>query len=125
MLIHRELIRAYNKQEQLTDLKQLKLYFFDLELESVDRVLYYTGVSSAEAQSLISRGQSYFARLRLLLDDETSQNKAGYLEKIFVGMNAGNCDFRCRLCWHISKAYYKQTIQQVDKKDIKQANIFC
>ena len=72
MLIHRELIKAYNKQEQLTGLKQLKLYFFDLELESVDRVLYYTGVASAEAQSLISRGQSYFARLRLFLDDETS-----------------------------------------------------
>jgi hypothetical protein len=74
---------------------------------------------------LISLGQSYFARLRLLLDNETSENKAGYLEKIFVGMNAGNGDFRCRLSWYISKAYYKQTIQQVDKKDIKQANIFC
>jgi len=49
LLIHRELIRAYNKQEQLTGLMQLKLYFFDLELESIDRVLYYTGVTSAEA----------------------------------------------------------------------------
>ena len=100
-------------------MKQIKLFFFDLELESIDRILYYSGVTSTEAQTLISRGQSYFARLRLLLENETSENKSGYLEKVFVGMNFGNADFRCRLAWQISKAYYKQTLQQVDKKDIK------
>jgi len=37
-------------------MKQLKLYFFDLELENVDRVLYYVKIDSAEARMLISRG---------------------------------------------------------------------
>lgn len=88
-------------------MRQLKLFFFDLELESIDRILYYTGSSSLETRSMIGRGMSYFARLRLLLDNETSENKAGYLEKVFVSMNAANVDFRCRLAWHISKANYK------------------
>ena len=88
-------------------MKQLKLYFFDLELENVDRVLYYIKSNSAEAKVLISRGVLYFSRLRLLLQDETSENKAGYLEKVFVGMNAVNSEFRSRLAWQISKAYYK------------------
>ena len=114
LLCHRELIKAYGKQEKLSTLKQLKLYFFDLELENVDRVLYYTKPNSAEAKVLISRGPQYFSRLRLLLQEETSENKAGYLEKVFVGMNAVNTEFRIRLAWQISKAYYKQTIKKVD-----------
>ena len=49
-----------------------------------------------------------------MLRNETSENKAGYLEKVFVGMNANNIEFRCRLSWEISKAYYKQTLQKID-----------
>ena len=56
LLCHRELIKAYSQQEKLSQLKQLKLYFFDLELENVDRVLYYVDLNSAEAKSLIMRG---------------------------------------------------------------------
>ena len=67
LLCHRELINAYSKQEKLSQLKQLKLYFFDLELENVDRVLYYVKLETAEAKMLISRGAQYFSRLRLLL----------------------------------------------------------
>lgn len=125
LLCHRELIKAYGKQEKLSQMKQLKLYFFDLELESIDRILYYTKPNSAEAKLLISRGPQYFSRLRLMLQDETSENKAGYLEKVFVGMNALNSEFRSRLAWQISKAYYKQTLQKVDRKDAMAANTLC
>lgn len=114
LLCHRELIKAYEKQERLSTMKQIKLYFFDLELENVDRVLYYVKLDSAEARVLVSRGAQYFSRLSLLLRDETSADKAGYLEKVFVGMNAVNIEFRSRLAWQISKAYYKQTLQKVD-----------
>ena len=125
LLCHRELIKAYSRQEKLSQMKQLKLYFFDMELENVDRVLYYIKLDSAEAKSLIISGVQYFSRLRLLLQDETSENKAGYLEKVFVGMNAANIEFRSRLAWQISKAYYKQTLQKVDSKDAKTANTLC
>ena len=106
-------------------MKQLKLYFFDLEMESIDRVLYYSGPDSAESQVLIAQGATNFSRLRLLLNNETSANKSGYLEKVFINMNALNCEFRCRIAWQISKAYYKQTLSEVDKKNFKQANTFC
>lgn len=56
LLCHRELIKAHSQQEKLSQLKQLKLYFFDLELENVDRVLYYVDLNSAEAKALILRG---------------------------------------------------------------------
>ena len=72
MLIHRELLKAYSKQEKTASMKQLKLYFFDLEMESVDRILYYSGADSAESQVLIAQGATNFSRLRLLLNNETS-----------------------------------------------------
>ena len=53
---HRELIQAYQTQERLAEQSQLKLHYFDLELESVDRVLYYTDLNSVEAQLLVSKG---------------------------------------------------------------------
>ena len=96
-----------------------------MELESVDRIIYYSGKDSEESRRIISKGQSYFARLRLLLAGESSQDKASYLEKIFVGMNSGNADFRCRLAWHISKAYYKQCLTKIDAKDTKKAFSLC
>ena len=107
LLIHRELVKAYSKQEKTANMKQLKLYFFDLEMESIDRILYYSGPDSAESQVLIAQGATNFSRLRLLLNNETSANKSGYLEKVFINMNALNCEFRCRIAWQISKAYYK------------------
>ena len=41
LLLYRELLKAYNKQEQLTGHKQLSLYFFGRELETIDHLLYY------------------------------------------------------------------------------------
>jgi len=110
-LIHKDLLKCYNKMESLSQMVQIKLYFFDMELESIDRILYYKGANHMESRVLINKGSTYFSRLRLLLGDETSENKAQYLEKVFVGMNALNADFRSRIAWQISKAYMKQAIQ--------------
>ena len=125
VLIHRELIGAYNFMERLCAMNQLKLYFFDMELESVDKVLYYAGQQSKQSLRLINLGSVYFSRLSLLLAGETSANKTGYLEKIFVGMNSLNADFRSRIAWEIAKGYYKQTLQEVNKKNSKGAYTLC
>ena len=123
--IHLQLLTAYNQQEQLTGLTQLRLYFFHLELESVNRIIYYSGKDSEESRRIIAKGQQYFARLRLILAGESSQDKASYLEKVFVRMNTANADFRCRLAWYISKAYYKQCLTKIDGKDCKKAFGLC
>lgn len=123
--MHRELIRAYFNIALLTVNPQIKLYFFTMELESVNSILYHCGLQSIERKTLIAKGSSYYARMRLLLADELSENKSDFLEKVFTSMNPVNVDFRCRLAWSISKAYYKQTLKHVEKKEFQKANALC
>lgn len=125
IMVHRELIRAYFNIALLVKSTQMRVYFFGLELESVNSIMYYSSMGSIERKTLIANGSSYHSRLRLLLSEELSENKSDYLEKIFASMNPSNVDFRCRLAWSISKAYYKQTLKHVEKKDWQKANSFC
>ena len=125
ILIYTDLRKAYKAMFDLSEMKQIKLYFLDLELESVDKLLFYMPQSDRRQKEIIAEGAVFFSRLRLILQDETSADKVGYLEKLFMGMNALNADFRCRLCWQIAKAYTKQTIQKTDAKDIKGAFQNC
>ena len=50
---YRGLVPAYHKMEQMTGLRQLKLYYFDLEMECIDQILYYSPENSGESLAFV------------------------------------------------------------------------
>ena len=44
-MIYKNLIKAYSEQERLEHSKELKLYYFDRGMDSLDKALFY-GIDS-------------------------------------------------------------------------------
>lgn len=47
-------------------------------------------------------------QLKGILGDETSKEKADYMDKLFVKLNRINTYFMIHLAWQLCKCYYKQ-----------------
>lgn len=122
---HRELYIAYQKMGALAQLKQMQLYFFDNELESMHAIIYLAGAESKEGRAIVPHGSTQFSRLRLILRNESSEIKTLYLEKCFTKMNQASVWFKLKVSWGISKGYYKQMLKKVDLFEMKAAHKLC
>ena len=63
--------------------------------------------------------------MRLILREESSENKALYYEKLFARMNQASVIFKMQLCWGISKGYYKQMTKRINDRKMKEAHKTC
>ena len=79
---------------QNAGMKQMQLYYFDNELESINTIIYLAGDESLEGQKIVKDGEQLYPRLRLILRDESSENKALYYEKCFQKMNQASVIFK-------------------------------
>ena len=65
----------------------MQLYYLIEEVESCGQILFYTQAGSAEHTQMILKGSALNARLRILLTNETSENKSLILEKVYFRAN--------------------------------------
>ena len=56
-------------------------------------------------------------RLLIILQRESCESRADYLEKIYVKINKKSVDLVQRLAWEISAAYHKRALQLLDNKN--------
>lgn len=62
------------------------------------------------------------SQIKLLFTGEGLENRATYLESLFVRMNKSRADLAMRLAWYLAKAYQKTALSRYDKKNYKGAN---
>ena len=122
-VIYRHLIKAYNEQERLAEVRVLKQYYFGKGIESLSDALFY-GLDNQKAEwikDIVQRGSGIMARLNLMFGQKESKDRSYYMEKILVKVNKANVDLVMRLSWYISTAGHKSAIMFHNSKRYKEA----
>ena len=83
LMCYQELITLFAIVGKLCVHKQLQIYYIIEEIESRSAFLYYSESHTDEHKNLIREGVSMNSRLRLILNNETSESKTDLFEQVY------------------------------------------